>query len=227
MGTLTLPVDKSRKFKEINGKKGDVFILEKTLTQKQSPLTSDEYLDIFRKSDALLEGHFMLTSGKHSAQYMQCAQVLQYPDRAGILAQGLAESFRDQGIQTVIGPAMGGIIVAHEVAKALGVRALFTERENGVMRLRRGFTLAPGERVLVVEDVITTGGSVREVLAVVQECEATPVGVGVLVDRSGGKENFGLPMTSIIQLNIQAFEAQECPLCAQGIPAIKPGSRKA
>ena len=190
------------------------------------PLTPEEYLDVFRKSEALLEGHFLLTSGKHSAQYMQCAQVLQYPDRAAILAEGLASQFRDMGVQTVIGPATGGILVAHEVAKALGVRSLFTERENGTMRLRRGFTLTPGERVLVVEDVITTGGSVREVLSVVQEFEATAVGVGVLVDRTGGKVDFGLPQCSIIQLNIQAFEAQECPLCAQGIPAIKPGSRK-
>ncbi|EGW41289.1 orotate phosphoribosyltransferase [Desulfosporosinus sp. OT] len=189
-------------------------------------LTSSDYLDLFRKSNALLDGHFLLTSGKHSAQYMQCAQVLQYPDRAAILAQGLAAKFHDMDIQTVIGPAMGGILVAHEVGKALGVRALFTERENGIMRLRRGFTLVPGERVLVVEDVITTGGSVREVLSVVQEFEAIPVGVGVLVDRTGGTVDFGLPQSSIIQLNIQAFEAQECPLCAQGIPAIKPGSRK-
>ena len=199
--------------------------MDQELNIKTQP-TSDEYLDIFRKSNALLDGHFLLTSGKHSAQYMQCAQVLQYPDRAAILAEGLAAKFRDLNVQTVIGPAMGGILVAHEVAKALGVRALFTERENGIMRLRRGFTLAPGERVLVVEDVITTGGSVREVLSVVQEFEAIPVGVGVLVDRTGGTVDFGLPQSSIIQLSIQAFEAEECPLCAQGIPAIKPGSRK-
>lgn len=189
-------------------------------------LTSDEYLDLFKKSKALLDGHFLLTSGKHSAQYMQCAQVLQYPDRAALLAEGLAAAFQHMDIQTVIGPAMGGILVAHEAAKALGVRALFTERENGIMRLRRGFTLSPGERVLVVEDVITTGGSVREVLSVVREAGAVPVGVGVLVDRSGGAVDFGLPQSSIIQLNIQAFETSECPLCAQGIPAVKPGSRK-
>lgn len=196
------------------------------LSNKKMPLTPDEYLDIFKKSEALLEGHFLLTSGKHSAQYMQCAQVLQYPDRAAILAEGLASQFRDMGVQTVIGPATGGILVAHEVAKALGVRSLFTERENGIMRLRRGFTISPGERVLVVEDVITTGGSVREVLSVVQEFGATALGVGVLVDRSGGKVDFSLPQSSIIQLNIQAYEAQDCPLCAQGIPAVKPGSRK-
>lgn len=192
----------------------------------ETPLTPDQYLGLFRKSKALLDGHFLLTSGKHSAQYMQCAQVLQYPDRASILAEGLAASFYDQEITTVIGPATGGILVAHEVAKALGARALFTERENGIMRLRRGFTLSPGERVLVVEDVITTGGSVREVLAVVRELEAIPVGVGILVDRTGGTVDFGLPMASLIKLHIQAYEALDCPLCAQGIPAIKPGSRK-
>ncbi|SDG12437.1 orotate phosphoribosyltransferase [Desulfosporosinus hippei] len=199
--------------------------MDKTLNNKM-PLTTEEYMDLFRKSEALLEGHFLLTSGKHSAQYMQCAQVLQYPDRAAILAEGLASQFRDMDVQTVIGPATGGILVAHEVAKALGVRSLFTERENGIMRLRRGFSLSPGERVLVVEDVITTGGSVREVLTVVKEFGATALGVGVLVDRSGGKVDFGLPQCSVIQLNIQAYEAQDCPLCAQGIPAVKPGSRK-
>ncbi|MFZ3129920.1 MAG: orotate phosphoribosyltransferase, partial [Desulfosporosinus sp.] len=177
--------------------------MEKQMNPEGTQLTPDEYLEIFRKSDALLEGHFLLTSGKHSTQYMQCAQVLQYPDRAAILAKGLAVSFRDMEIQTVVGPALGGILVAHEVAKALGVRALFTERENGSMRLRRGFTLSPGERVLVVEDVITTGGSVREVLAAVQEFEAIPVGVGILVDRTGGTVDFGLPMASLIQLHIQ------------------------
>ncbi len=200
--------------------------MKKQMNAEEAKLKQAEYLDLFRESKALLDGHFLLTSGKHSAQYMQCAQVLQYPERAATLAKGLAASFQDQGIQTVIGPATGGILVAHEVAKALGVRALFTERENGVMRLRRGFTLSPGERVLVVEDVITTGGSVREVLAVVQEFEAISVGVGILVDRTGGTVDFGLPTASIIQLHIQAYEALECPLCAQGIPAIKPGSRK-
>jgi len=200
--------------------------MEKQAKSTETPLSRDQYLELFRKSKALLDGHFLLTSGKHSAQYMQCAQVLQYPDRASILAEGIAASFYDMGIETVIGPATGGILVAHEVAKALGARALFTERENGIMSLRRGFTLSPGERVLVVEDVITTGGSVREVLAVVRELEAIPVGVGILVDRTGGTVDFGVPMASLIQLHIQAYDALECPLCAQGMPAIKPGSRK-
>lgn len=176
---------------------------ENQMQKESKTLKTEEYLDLFRKSNALLEGHFLLTSGKHSGQYMQCAQVLQYPDRAAVLAEGLADFFRDFKIQTVIGPAMGGILVAHEVAKALGVRALFTERENGIMRLRRGFMLSPGERVLVVEDVVTTGGSVREVIAVVQEMGAVPVGVGVLVDRSGGTVDFGLPQSSVLQLKIE------------------------
>ncbi|HWQ73582.1 MAG TPA: orotate phosphoribosyltransferase [Desulfitobacteriaceae bacterium] len=191
------------------------------MTENKTP----DVLEIFKQSGALLQGHFRLTSGKHSAQYMQCAQVLQYPHLATQLGAELAKAWQGQGIRTVIGPAMGGIIVAHEVAGALGVRALFTERENGVMSLRRGFSLSPGEKVLVVEDVITTGGSVREVLAVVRELGAEPVGVGVLVDRSGGKQSFGVPLTSLLQLNIEAFEPEQCRLCAEGIPVVKPGSR--
>lgn len=184
-----------------------------------------DVLEIFKQSGALLQGHFRLTSGKHSAQYMQCAQVLQYPHLAAQLGVELAKAWQGQGIETVIGPAMGGIIVAHEVAKALGIRALFTERENGAMSLRRGFSLTPGEKVLVVEDVITTGGSVREVVAVVKELGAIPVGVGVMVDRSGGKESFGVPFASLLQLNIETYEPSECHLCEAGIPCIKPGSR--
>jgi len=182
-------------------------------------------LEIFRKVGALLDGHFRLTSGRHSAQYMQCALVLQYPELAQKFAAHLAQAFRQEAVDTVIGPAMGGILVAHEVARALGTRALFTERENGVMTLRRGFHMQAGERVLVVEDVITTGGSVREVIEVVQAQGAVPVGVGVLVDRSGGQADFGLPLVSVLQLDLQTFEPQDCPLCAQGIPAVKPGSR--
>lgn len=193
--------------------------------KKSTEQKNEEILSIFRQSGALLEGHFLLTSGRHSAQYMQCAQVLQYPDLAARLGEGLAGLWRDAGVETVIGPAMGGILVAHEVAKALGTRALFTERENGVMRLRRGFKLSPGERVLVVEDVITTGGSVREVLAVVQEAGAVPLGVGVLVDRSGGNVDFGVPLNALLRLEIKSYEADSCPLCAEGIPCVKPGSR--
>lgn len=167
---------------------------------------NEDILNVFTDTGALLNGHFLLTSGKHSAQYMQCAQVLQYPDKAAFLCALLAEKFAGAGAETVIGPAMGGIIVAHEVGKALGTRVIFTERQNGEMCLRRGFELRPGEKVLVVEDVITTGGSVREVIEIVRKCGAVPVGVGVLVDRSGGKADFGgLPLQSLVQLQIETF----------------------
>lgn len=187
--------------------------------------SQNEILEIFKQSGALLEGHFLLTSGRHSARYMQCAQVLQYPHLAAQLGEMLAAEFAARDIRTVIGPAMGGILVAHEVAKALKVRAMFAERENGAMTLRRGFHLEPGEKVLVVEDVITTGKSVREVLDVVRRQNAVAVGVGVLVDRSGGKQEFGIPLRSLVSLEIESFAAAECPLCRQGIPYIKPGSR--
>ncbi|HVJ50277.1 orotate phosphoribosyltransferase [Desulfitobacterium sp.] len=188
-------------------------------------ITSEEVLKIFEDSGALLKGHFRLTSGKHSNRYMQCAKVLQYPQHAARLGEELAQAWKDQGIDVVIGPAMGGILVAHEVGRALGTKVLFTEREDGVMTLRRGFELSPGEKVLVVEDVITTGGSVKEVLEVVRKLGAEPVGVGVLVDRSGGKVDFGLPHVSLLKIQIETFEPENCPLCAEGIPAIKPGSR--
>lgn len=190
-------------------------------------LSQDEILQIFKDTGALLQGHFLLTSGKHSAQYMQCAQVLQYPAKAEALCKELAVKFEEFEIDTVIAPAVGGIVVAHDVGRALEVKAIFTERQNGEMTLRRGFELALGEKVLVVEDVITTGGSVKEVIKVVKEAGAIPVGVGVLVDRSGGKADFGgLPLHSLIQMNIEVFEPENCPLCAQGLPAEKPGSRK-
>ncbi|NLI90723.1 MAG: orotate phosphoribosyltransferase [Peptococcaceae bacterium] len=189
-------------------------------------MDQSEILEMFMDTGALLQGHFLLTSGKHSAQYMQCAQVLQYPRKAAQLGRELAAKFEGIEIQTVIGPAMGGIIVAHEVGRSLGVKSIFTERQNGEMTLRRGFVLSPGEKVLVVEDVITTGGSVKEVIAIVKEAGAIPVGVGVLVDRSGGKADFGgLLLHSLIQMNIEAFEPENCPLCAQGLPWEKPGSR--
>lgn len=195
------------------------------MTVSNKSLSPEEVLNIFKESEALLEGHFRLTSGRHSRQYMQCAKVLQYPHHAARLGEVLAESFRGQGIDLVIGPAMGGILVAHEVGKALGTKAIFTERENGEMKLRRGFELQPGQKVLVVEDVITTGGSVREVIEVVKAYGAEPVGVGVLVNRSGGKADFGVPLASLLEIEIESFDTESCPLCAEGIPAIKPGSR--
>lgn len=189
-------------------------------------LSQEEILNMFLESGALLEGHFLLTSGRHSNRYMQCARVLQYPHYAEKLGAALAEGFKDAGVEAVIGPAMGGIIVAHEVGRALGTRAFFAEREQGVMTLRRGFTLEPGTRVLVCEDVVTTGGSVREVMEVVREKGAQVVGVGVLVDRSGGKVDFGVPLRALLTLEIPSYDAAECPLCREGLPLVKPGSRQ-
>lgn len=188
-------------------------------------LSQEEVLNIFKESGALLEGHFLLTSGKHSRQYMQCAKVLQYPQHGGRLGEALAASFQDQEIDLVIGPATGGILVAYEVGRALGTKAIFAEREQGEMTLRRGFQLEPGQKVLVVEDVITTGGSVKEVIDLVRAHGAEPIGVGVLVNRSGGKADFGLPLVSLLEMKIEAYEPEACPLCQEGLPAIKPGSR--
>lgn len=189
-------------------------------------LTHDEAIEIFIKANALLTGHFRLTSGRHSNKYMQCAQVLQYPQYASVLCDSLAEKFKGTQVDLVVGPAMGGIIVAYEVGRALGVKTFFTERENGAMALRRGFTINPGEKVLVVEDVVTTGGSVKEVIDVVREKGGEVVGVGVLVDRSNGTVDFGVPTQSILKMEIVSYPPEECPLCKEGLPVVKPGSRQ-
>lgn len=189
-------------------------------------MTREEALEIFKKSNALLSGHFKLTSGRHSGQYMQCAQVLQYPEYAGQLCADLAKKFADTKIDVVVGPAMGGIIVSYEVGRALGVKTIFTEREQGTMSLRRGFVIDPGEKVLVVEDVVTTGGSVREVMDIVREKGGEVVGVGVLVDRSGGKADFGVRTEAALKIEIESYEPEECPICKQGLPLVKPGSRQ-
>lgn len=189
-------------------------------------LTHEEAVKIFTEAGALLNGHFILTSGRHSNQYMQCALVLQYPDCTEKLARHLAEKFREENIEVVIGPAMGGIIVAYEVARQLGVPGIFTERKDGVMQLRRGFEIKPGQRVLVVEDVVTTGGSVREVMEVVEKMGGIVAGVGVLVDRSGGSIDFGVRKEAVLTMHIESWEADSCPLCKSGrMPAVKPGSR--
>jgi len=183
-------------------------------------------LDTFVRRGALLEGHFLLSSGLHSEKYLQCALVLQYPEEAERLCSALAEHFRDQQIDFVIAPALGGVIVAHEVARALGVRALFTERESGRMTLRRGFQIAGGERALVVEDVITTGGSTREVIEVVEQLGGKVAAVGSLIDRSGGKAELPFRRAALATLSVPTYEPDSCPLCRQGSQAIKPGSRK-
>lgn len=189
-------------------------------------LTKEQATEIFLESGALMEGHFKLTSGRHSNRYMQCALVLQYPHYTQQLAASIAEKYADAGIEVVIGPAMGGIIVAYEVARQMNVPGIFCERENGQMVLRRGFKLEPGQKVLVVEDVVTTGGSVMEVMDIVRSSGAEVVGVAVLVDRSGGTVDFGVRKEAVLSMDIESWEASDCPLCQAGLgEAIKPGSR--
>ncbi|HSB11088.1 MAG TPA: orotate phosphoribosyltransferase [Blastocatellia bacterium] len=188
--------------------------------------TQENFLDAFRQTGALLDGHFELTSGLHSPRYLQCALVLQYPEHAERFGRALAAQFAGEQIDAVVAPAIGGILVAHETARATGSRALFTERENGVMTLRRGFQLSPGERVLVVEDVVTTGGSTRETIDAVTSAGGIVVGAGSLVDRSNGAVDVGVRRESLIVLDVPAYEPSQCPLCKRGIPAVKPGSRK-
>jgi len=189
-------------------------------------LKQEEILDIFTRTGALLEGHFLLTSGLHSPQYFQCALVLQYPQYGELLCRQIAGHFSNKAIDLVIAPAIGGILVSYEVGRFLNCRAIFAEREGEVMRLRRGFKINPGERVLVVEDVVTTGGSVKEVIELVRKAEAKVVGVGFIVDRSGGEVDFGVEKYSLLQLKVVTYKPEECPLCKEGLPVVKPGSRK-
>lgn len=182
-------------------------------------------LTIFQETGALLEGHFQLTSGLHSARYLQCALVLQHPAHAEFAGRMLAAKFSDDRIDAVVAPAIGGIIVAHETARAIGARALFTEREGGVMTLRRGFRLNRGERVLVVEDVVTTGGSTRETIEAVINSDGVVVGAGSLVDRSGGTVDVGVRRQSLLTLEVPSYNPSECPLCKEGLPPTKLGSR--
>ena len=190
-------------------------------------LTRDELLDLFRKSGALLDGHFRLTSGLHSSSYLQCALVLSRPADAEILGRDIADKVRSFGATVVLSPALGGIVIGHEVARALGIRALFAERQEGTLTLRRGFMLADNDRVLVVEDVLTTGGSTRETMQVARAAGAQVVGVGSIVDRSGGTLSFDVPFGSLLSMSVPAYEPDKCPLCAKGLPVVKPGSRPA
>jgi orotate phosphoribosyltransferase len=188
-------------------------------------MTRDELLDLFRRSGALLEGHFRLSSGLHSSGYLQCALVLQHPAHAEALGRELAARVLDLRPTVVLSPALGGVIIGHEVGRALGVRAIFAERQDGVLMLRRGFMLAEQDRVLVVEDVLTTGGSTRETMQVATAAGGRVVGVGAVVDRSAGSARFDLPFHALLQMELPTYQPDVCPLCAKGLPVIKPGSR--
>jgi orotate phosphoribosyltransferase len=187
-------------------------------------MTEQQILDLYRSTGVLLDGHFKLTSGKHSPMFLQCSQIMQYPAKAGPLADELAAKLRGFAADAVIGPAMGGIILAYEVGRALGKRAIFAERQDGTMTLRRGFRIQPGERFIVVEDAISTGGSVREVIDVVKERGGQVVAVGSLVDRSGGKVDFGVPAATMVTLEVPAYAPDDCPLCRAGVPLTLPKS---
>jgi orotate phosphoribosyltransferase len=193
-------------------------------------MNSEQILSIFKKTGALLDGHFRLTSGLHSAQYFQCAKVLQYPEYATMLCGEIADSYRNDRIAAVVAPALGGIVVGQEVGRQLNVRTMFTERKDGVMQLRRGFEINAGERVLVCEDVVTTGGSVAEVVRIVKARGGFIAGVGYVVDRSGGKIRFEVPEPSrqvaLLHMNVETWSEDSCPLCAKGVPILKPGSRE-
>ncbi|MDR1874466.1 MAG: orotate phosphoribosyltransferase [Synergistaceae bacterium] len=204
----------------------------------------EQAMEIFRRTGVMQEGHFRLTSGRHSDRYMQCARLFQYPKESEAVCLEIAEFFRGANVSLVAGPAIGGIVMAYEVARILGVRNVFAERENGDMTLRRGFeaSLRAGERALVVEDVVTTGGSVREVIALLLSRGVEVAGVGAVVDRSNGTVGFGagdlqgpgaqipfharIPFHALVTLNVESWEAGDCPLCRRGLPIVKPGSRK-
>lgn len=190
-------------------------------------LSQERIMAILKEAGVLLEGHFLLTSGRHSDKYLQCARIFQNAKYSGELCADLAEKYRGAGVDVVIGPAIGAILVSYETARALGVRNIFAERDaEGKMTLRRGFEIEKGERVLVVEDVVTTGGSVREVIEVVRALGGEVAGVGSIVDRTGGKVDFGAPYQAVLSMEVTSYAPEDCPLCKKGIPAIKPGSRK-
>ncbi|MBX9599521.1 MAG: orotate phosphoribosyltransferase [Bryobacteraceae bacterium] len=192
---------------------------------------SSSTLETFERTGAYLRGHFRLTSGLHSPEYLQCARVLQYPAFAEQFGRQLAAKLRELApgaAGVVVSPAMGGLIIGHEVARALGVRHIFTERDaEGKMTLRRGFSVEPGERAFVVEDVITTGGSTREVVELLRAAGAEVLGAGSIIDRSNGKADAGAPRAALHAMEVIAYDPASCPLCRDGIPVVKPGSRKA
>jgi orotate phosphoribosyltransferase len=188
-------------------------------------MTSQQVLDLFRRVGALLEGHFKLSSGLHSPGFMQSALVLQHPREAEALGAALGSALRTLNPDIVMSPALGGIVIGQEVARALDVPAIFAERQDGVLTLRRGFTLTPGARVLVIEDVVTTGGSTRETMEVATRAGGVVVGAGSIIDRSGGNQGLPVPYSALAQVAFPTYQPDACPLCAAGSTAIKPGSR--
>ena len=189
-------------------------------------LQPEEVIQRFRKTGALLEGHFVLTSGRHSPVYLQCALVLQNPRDAEELGRSIAAHLQSENVQTVAAPALGGLIIGHEVARALGARFIWTERQDGTMVLRRGFSVSQGERVVVVEDVVTTGGSTRETVAALAAGGAQVLAAASIIDRSAGKADVGVRRVALATLDVPTFDPAVCELCKRGEPAIKPGSRK-
>lgn len=190
-------------------------------------MQQSDVIESFRRTGALLEGHFVLSSGLHSSVYLQCALLLQHPTEAARFGEAIAEHFRDQQIEAVASPAIGGIIIGYEVARQLDVRFIWTEREAEEMTLRRGFTVRPQERVLAVEDVITTGGSTRETIVALRKLDACVVGAASIIDRSAGNADVGVPRLALATLNVPSVAPTSCEACARGEQAIKPGSRKA
>ncbi len=186
-------------------------------------MDTNEIFRIFKSTGVMQEGHFLLTSGRHSDKYMQCAKLFQNATISQMFAKELAEKFKN--VDIVIGPAVGGIILAYEVSRQLKVKNIFAERQNGAMALRRGFEIPQDANVLVVEDVVTTGGSVKEVITLVQGMGANVIGVGCIVDRSNGEVDFGVPFEAVLRMEVISYEPENCPLCKNRIPAVKPGSR--
>ena len=189
-------------------------------------MNSDQILAQFKETDALLEGHFVLSSGLHSPKYLQCALALQYPADAEKFGHAIAEHYVDENIDTVASPAIGGLLIGYAVARALNVRFIWTERQEGIMKLRRGFSIREGERVLVVEDVITTGGSTRECIEALEKNGAKVIGAASIIDRSNGKADVGVPRIALVSLDVPTYQPEACPLCESGGVVYKPGSRK-
>ena len=189
-------------------------------------MLESDLLALFRRSGALLDGHFRLSSGLHSPGYLQCALVLQHPRDATAIGAALGEQVRRFGATAVLSPALGGIVIGQEVARALDVRALFAERQDGTLMLRRGFSIGPEDKVLVVEDVVTTAGSTRETMEVARRAGAEIVGAAAIVDRSGGTHGLDIPFTALLPMDLPLYAEADCPMCKQGVAIVKPGSRR-